>query len=99
MVIKKSDQYKHQLKNILEYIAKDKTSAMIQFRKELNISVNSLSDMPYKYRKSYYYNDERIRDMVFRGYTIIYKISGEFIIIVEIFNQNLPVAQKDNTHE
>jgi hypothetical protein len=34
MVIKKSDQYKHQLKNILEYIAKDKTSAMIQFRKE-----------------------------------------------------------------
>jgi hypothetical protein len=55
--------------------------------------------MPYKYRKSYYYNDERIRDMVFRGYTIIYKISGEFIIIVEIFNQNLPVAQKDNTHE
>jgi len=46
--------------------------------------------MPYKYKKSYYHEDENIRDMVFKGYTIIYKIYDNHILIVEIFNKNLP---------
>lgn len=94
MVIKKSDQYKKELKIILEHIAKDKVSAMIKFRRELNSQIDSLINMPYKYRKSYYHSDENVRDMVFSGYTIIYKIYDEYIQIVEIFNQNLPISQK-----
>jgi len=30
--------------------------------------------MPYKHRKSIYYDDENIRDLVFKGYTIVYMI-------------------------
>jgi plasmid stabilization system protein ParE len=78
----------------LEYIAKDKVSAMIKFRRELNIHIDDLASMPYKYRKSYYHSDENVRDMVFRGYTIIYKIYDDYIQIVEIFNQNLPIIDQ-----
>ena len=91
MQIKKSHLFKIQLQQILEHIAKDKVSAMRQFRKELNEQIDDLVDMPYKYRKSYYYDDENVRDMVYSGYTTIYKIYDNHILIVEIFNQNLPI--------
>lgn len=51
--------------------------------------------MPKKYQQSKYYDDETIRDMVFKGYTIIYKIYSDKIIILEIFNQNLPILEEE----
>ncbi len=93
MLIKKSDQYKEQLKVILEFIAKDKLSAMLKFRKDLNIQINNIIIMPHKHRKSIYHSDENVRDMIYKGHTIIYKIYENHINIVEIFNQNLPVGK------
>jgi len=93
MVVKRSDLFKKQFKIILENIAKDKFSAMVKFRKDLNLLLKEIPNMPYKYRKSLYHDDTNIRDMIFRGYTIIYKIDKD-IIILEIFNQNLPVLEK-----
>jgi len=46
MVIRKSDQYKEQLKVILEYIAKDKVTSMLKFRKDLNIQIKNILNMP-----------------------------------------------------
>ena len=43
-----------------------------------------------KQRKSHYFDDENIRDMVYQGYTIIYEIRENTIEIQDIFNQNLP---------
>ena len=91
MEIKKSHLFKIQLQNILEHIAKDKIIAMQNFRKELNILINDLPNIPYKYRKSYYCDDEKVRDMIYKGYTVIYKIYDDYILMVEIFNHNLPV--------
>ena len=93
MVIKKSDKFKLELKIILENIAKDKVSAMIQFRKDLNLQIKSILDMPKKNRKSYYFNREAIRDMIFKGYTIIYEIKKDSIEVHTIFNQNLPILK------
>ncbi len=92
MTIKKSDLFKIQLQDILENIAKDKVLAMQKFRKDLNKQLFNLKNMPYKYRKSHYHDDEKVRDMIFRGYTIVYKIYDNYILIIEIFNQNLPVT-------
>ena len=92
MEIKKSHIFKMQLTYILKYIAKDKITAMQNFRKELNKLIIDLPNMPYKYRKSYYYDDKNVRDMVYKGYTVIYKIYDNYILIVEIFNHNLPVT-------
>ena len=93
MHIKKSEQYKNELKVILENIAKDKILAMKKFRKDLNYKIKNIVNMPKKYRKSYYYDDENIRDMIFKGYTIIYEISKDHIEIMTIFNQNEPILK------
>jgi len=85
--------FKQKLREITLNIKKDKLSAAVKFAKDLKKEIHTLLDMPYKYRKSLYHDDTNIRDMIFRGYTIIYKIDKD-IIILEIFNQNLPVLEK-----
>jgi len=86
-----SDLYKQKLRFITLNIKKDKSSVAIKFAKDLKIQINNIVNMPYKYRKSQYHNDESVRDMIYKGYTIIYKIYDDSIKIVEIFNQNLPI--------
>ncbi|RLA84345.1 MAG: type II toxin-antitoxin system RelE/ParE family toxin [Epsilonproteobacteria bacterium] len=92
MEIIRADFFKAQLRDISFHIAKDKVGASKLFRKELNLSIDNLVNFPYKFRPSYYYEDENIRDMIFNGYSIIYRVNQEkdVIEILEIFNRNLP---------
>jgi len=87
MRIVRSRKFLNKFKKILAYIAKDKVSASKKFREELNKRLNELDHFPYKYRKSFYFNDENIRDLIFKGYTIIYKIEKDKIIILDIFKR------------
>ncbi len=45
----------------------------------------NLLDFPYQYRQSLYFEDESYRDLVYQGYTIIYKVEEERVLILEIF--------------
>jgi len=92
MQIEFDGKFEESLKLILEYIAKDKLSASKKFRKDLFTQIKNLSNFPYKYRKSFYFDDENIRDMIFKGYTIVYEIAlqNDSIIILNIFNKNKP---------
>ncbi len=88
MNIQKTQQYQDELLHILETIAKDKIGASKKFR----IQLDNMVDFPYQYRQSIYFNNKEIRDMIFKGYTIVYRIKTETqsIEIVSIFNQNKP---------
>lgn len=90
MQIIRSQKFKEEFVSILEYIAKDKLTSALQFRKKLNESLKSISNFAFKYRKSLYFNDENIRDMTFYGYTIVYEVNSEqdSIEVLSIFNQN-----------
>ena len=90
MQINKSPKYQQELKIILEYIAKDKVNAMLHFRKELNKSLQLLKNFPYKNRKSIYFENENIRDMTYKGHTIVYEVFEDKLKILSIFNQNKP---------
>lgn len=61
------------------------------YSKKLNEQISGLLVFPRKYRKSKYFEDENIRDMIFSGYTVIYEIFEDRIEILTIFNQNLPL--------
>ena len=87
MTVIESEKYKRKLENIADYIAQDKKNAARKFLKDLKKQINNLTRFPYKYRKFYYFNDENIRDMVFKGYTIIYKIENDKIIVLDIFKK------------
>ena len=92
MQIEFDQKFKINLQIILERIAKDKLSASKKFRKDLFELIKKIPNFPYKYRKSYYFDNENIRDMIFKKYTITYEIKSEnnLIIVLNIFNQNKP---------
>ena len=90
MKIVESTKFKQQLRKIVFNIKKDKVSASIKFAKDLKEGINTLSNMPRKYRASIYHNNENMRDMIFKGYTIVYEVKENEIVIKQIFNKNLP---------
>jgi len=74
MKIIKDPRFNKEFKVILRFIALDSKTRAINFKNELISKVNDLPHMPYKYRKSYYFTDENIRDYVFKGYVIPYSV-------------------------
>lgn len=84
--------FSKQLKQILEHIAQDKPSASMKFKNDLKESINVLPSNPMMYRESIYFNDKNIRDMVYKGYTVVYRIRPikKEIEILRIFNKNKP---------
>lgn len=74
-----------QLFKILNYIKKDKLLPVKKFEKELNNKLLLLKQNPYMYKKSIYFQNDCYRDLIYKGYTVIYKIENETILILEIF--------------
>ncbi len=63
----------------LRFIANDSPQSALKFKNELLKQIRSLSDYPLKCRKSIYFDDESIRDLVYKGYTIVYCINQDKI--------------------
>lgn len=63
----------------LEYIAKDNKTAAIKFRNDLKNIIADVRDMPTRCRRSIFFEDENIRDLIFKGYVITYKINKDTI--------------------
>ena len=95
MQINRTLEYQNSLFAILEYIAQDKMSAAESFVHELDKLIGDLPNFPFKYRKSIYFQDENIRDMIYKGYTIVYRVNTkkERIEILRIFNKNKPPVE------
>lgn len=70
----------------LEYIATDSPHAARKFKNELLASCKDILHMPYKHRKSIYHEDENIRDLVFKGYTVVYMIEDETISVFALIH-------------
>jgi len=77
----KESLFTHHLETIILFIANDSRSRAKQFSRELQKGLNGLKIFPYKYRRSFYYESDQIRDYVFKGYTIPYLIDEEKKII------------------
>lgn len=90
MQIKLDEEFEKNFEIIFRHILKDKISVSKNFKKELFKQIKNIPNFPYKYRKSIYFENENIRDMIFKGYTIVYKVNTKqnSINIADIFNQN-----------
>ena len=95
MTINRLKRYNNNLFQILDYIAQDKLSASENFKNELDELINNIPTFPYKFKKSKYFDNDNIRDMVYKGYTVIYRINLEknSIDIIRIFNKNKPTLK------
>jgi len=86
MKIEKSKKFLNSYQNLLDYIAeKDVINRSKRFYINVENKIKSLKFMPLKYRKSYFYDDEHIRDLIFKGYVIPYLLDDDKIVILDIF--------------
>jgi hypothetical protein len=79
------------LEKQIQFISLDSPIRARKFKTELLLRIKEIPRGPYHHRKSIYFNDEMIRDMIFKGYTIVFRINQD---IIEIFGfvkfQNKP---------
>ena len=87
MKIERAELFDIRLERIIFHIAKDSKRNAKKLKNKFQNSINNLDYMPYKFRQSYYFEDENIRDLIVEGYTIPYLIDREEnrIIILDIF--------------
>ena len=65
------------LNNQVRYISKDKPISSRKFKNELIKNLKKDLKSPYHFKKSRYYDDENIRDYVFKGYKVVIKVDIE----------------------
>ena len=66
--------FRGKLNEQVEYIAKDKPGAARKFKSDVLKRIKDIPSMPYACRRSIFFDREDIRDLVFKGYIIVYKV-------------------------
>lgn len=74
MQIIRDTKYLTKLQNIMGFIAEDSIIQALEFQLNLDKKINNLHNMPFMFRKSIYFDNENIRDLIFKGYVIPYKV-------------------------
>ena len=84
MKLKITDSFRDKLNDQIKFIAKDKPSAARKFKTELLKRIREIPRTFYRNRKSIFFDRNEIRDLIFIGYIIVYKIN-EKENIIEVF--------------
>lgn len=77
MEVKISTRFSEKLELQVEYIALDKPIAALKFQKDLIARIQTLREFPYKCNVSKRFNDDRVRELTFKGYSIFYRINED----------------------
>lgn len=88
MEIEYSERFEEELFDIYLFIAKESIMRADTFVDELKNSIETLVDMPYRCRQSLKSDNVQIRDLLFKGYVVPYRVRSNVIEIIGIFNQN-----------
>jgi plasmid stabilization system protein ParE len=81
MRIKFQEEFLFELNDQVHYISKDKPIAARKFKNDLLKNIKKDLKQPFHIKKSRYFENENIRDYVFKGYVIVYEIDLENEII------------------
>lgn len=84
MKIKFSKSFSQKLNDQVNYIAKDKPAAARKFKSELLTRIRNIPMVPFSHRRSIFFDRNDIRDLVYKGYVIVYKIN-EVDQTIEVF--------------
>ena len=90
MQILKTSRFLDELDVIVDFIAEDSLSQALIFLDKLENTIYSLSDIPYRCRQSSKSNDVNVRELVFQGYVVPYRVNKEKnrIEVIGIFSAN-----------
>ncbi|MDP3119293.1 MAG: type II toxin-antitoxin system RelE/ParE family toxin [Sulfuricurvum sp.] len=90
MYVNTSYRYEIELNNILDFIGENNPRNALNFARKLEAKINDLPHFPYKCRQSQKSMDTNIRELIFEGYIIPYRVDTlkENIVILGIFSEN-----------
>ena len=91
MKVELQDAFLQKLNRQVLYIAADKPNAARKFKKDILQQCRKLIDHPFKFKKSIYFNREDIRDMTFKGYTIVYKVDKKLISVFAFIKHEIEI--------
>ena len=74
MKIEISEQFRDKLKRQVQSISLDKPAAARKFNQSIFANIKKISANPKINRKSIFFEDENIRDLVVKGYLVVYEI-------------------------
>lgn len=78
--------FQNRLENQIEYISQDSPLRARKFKSDLFKKIREISQYPYSYRKSIYFDVEAIRDLIYKGYTVVFRITDyQFLVISHKF--------------
>ncbi|MGJ3235671.1 type II toxin-antitoxin system RelE/ParE family toxin [Marivirga sp.] len=73
------DTFLNRLANQVDFIAEDSPNRAKNFKNQLLKEIKKIKAFPYKHRQSIYFEDENIRDLIYKGYTVVYRIKDDEI--------------------
>ena len=85
MIIEYDEEFSKKFVSIWKYIAEDSQNRANGFKLELKEEIENIVPLPYKFRKSRWFENEAIRDLIFKGYTIPYLVLNDKIVVLDIF--------------
>lgn len=90
MYVDTSKRYEVELNAILNFIGENNPKNALNFAKKLEAKINDLPHFPYKCRQAQKSTDMNIRELIFEGYSIPYRVDTlkENIVILGIFSEN-----------
>lgn len=80
--------FRDKLDEQVRYIAEDKPGAARKFKTDILKRIQEVPSMPYACRRSIFFERDDIRDLVFKGYVIVYKVDdSEKVVTVFGFSK------------
>ncbi|HCX99929.1 MAG TPA: type II toxin-antitoxin system RelE/ParE family toxin [Bacteroidales bacterium] len=73
------ESFLKRLENQIEYISSDSPKRARKFKNDLLNRIKEIAENPYRCRKSIYFEDSNIRDLIFKGYTVVFRINANQI--------------------
>lgn len=75
MKLKFKTTFTDRLARQVSYISYDSPARARKFKNDLIKQIKKISKNPYSFRKSVYFEDEKIRELIFKGYCVVFRIN------------------------
>jgi len=85
------DTFFERLRKRVDYLARNSPQQARLFKTNLFLEIRKAAKKPYQCRKSIYFDEECMRDIVYKGHTITFEITTNTIEVIGLkYYQNTP---------
>jgi plasmid stabilization system protein ParE len=81
MKIVYKDTFVQRLEKQLKYLSENNPKSAIELKVVLIKKIKEIPENPYLFRKSIYFENDLIRDLIYKGYTVVFRINEHQIEI------------------